>query len=58
MLPSARGPCSLQVYAKVQDAVERGAKVAIGGSRPSFGGRPESGGSFFEPTVLTGGLVS
>jgi succinate-semialdehyde dehydrogenase/glutarate-semialdehyde dehydrogenase len=34
----------------VQDAVERGGKVAIGGKRPA--GEPFEQGSFFEPTVL------
>ncbi len=32
----------------VKDAIEKGAKVLLGGKRSSFGGR------FFEPTVMTG----
>jgi len=37
----------------VADAVERGARVLVGGSRPSLGGELE-GGNFFLPTVLAG----
>jgi hypothetical protein len=43
------------VESKVADAVERGAKVTVGGSTPSFGaGSALGAGSFYEPTVLTG----
>ena len=46
----------MQVAAKVADAVERGAKLTTGGSRPRFdSGSRLAGGSFFEPTVITGG---
>ena len=45
----------MQVAEKVADAVQNGAKVVVGGSKPGFeDGSPLGGGSFFEPTVLTG----
>lgn len=42
-----------RVEEKVKDAVERGARVAVGGNRGSFDpDNPLSNGYFFEPTVL------
>lgn len=42
-----------RVEAKVQDAVQKGAKVALGGARPDFGaGSPLEKGFFYQPTVL------
>ncbi|KAL6777556.1 ALDH5 [Auxenochlorella protothecoides x Auxenochlorella symbiontica] len=44
------------VEAKVQDAISKGATVAVGGKRPEYdASHPLSKGSFYEPTVLTGG---
>lgn len=43
----------IRVSTKVKEAVERGAKVAIGGSRPNYEvGHPLQGGNFYNPTVL------
>jgi hypothetical protein len=48
----------LQVEEKVQDAVAKGASVACGGARPSWGaGSPLAGGFFYQPTVLTGACL-
>ncbi len=46
--PLVNGKAVEKVEAHVADAVAKGAKVATGGARSSLGG------SFFEPTVLTG----
>ena len=44
-------PSALQVEGHVEDAKAKGAKVLIGGARPSLEGKI-SGGYFFEPTVI------
>lgn len=47
-----------RVEEKVQDAVAKGASVACGGARPSWGaGSPLAGGFFYQPTVLTGATI-
>lgn len=41
----------------MQDAISKGATVAVGGKRPEYdASHPLSKGSFYEPTVLTGML--
>ncbi|KAL6778420.1 ALDH5 [Auxenochlorella protothecoides x Auxenochlorella symbiontica] len=46
------------VEAKVQDAISKGATVAVGGKRPEYdASHPLSKGSFYEPTVLTGATI-
>jgi acyl-CoA reductase-like NAD-dependent aldehyde dehydrogenase len=43
-----------QVDAKVQDAIQKGGKVLLGGSRPQFNAKELNTGFFYQPTVIIG----
>jgi succinate-semialdehyde dehydrogenase/glutarate-semialdehyde dehydrogenase len=49
------GPGAVEkVEHHVRDAIEKGAKVEVGGERAEVDGEVENGGHFYKPTVLTG----